>query len=239
MTDDNPAKRLRRKESRLRELTECKKRNILALFILVIFARLFFSVLFGDSAYAERPNSSVHPRPEIIDPMERIGRSSLPGYPVEKICQVHSGFLEAGNIDRENEKNKEKEVALQDLLAGYPIERMAPYIAKQDKTVAAFLIGIARKESTWGVHAPRLDGRDCYNYWGYKGSYNLVDGYSCFDSPEQAVAVVGGRLQTLVSQNLDTPARMAVWKCGGQCASDSGVAGWIATVSGYFYKLNS
>ena len=31
---------------------------------------------------------------------------------------------------------------------------MAPYIAKQPRTVAAFLVGIAMKESKFGVYAP-------------------------------------------------------------------------------------
>ena len=34
------------------------------------------------------------------------------------------------------------------------MEAMAPYIAKQDRIVAAFIVGIAMKESKFGVYAP-------------------------------------------------------------------------------------
>ena len=242
MTDDYFLESLQRREGRLRGLTKSKKRNILLLIILAVLAGVFFSVLLdGNDAYAvnvQKPISKQKPRPEIVDPLERIGQSSLPGT-ADKICQNNSSLLASATFFREDEKEKEREAELKNLLAGYPIKRMVPYIAKENKTVAAFLIGIARKESTWGVHAPRLNGRDCYNYWGYKGGYNLVDGYSCFSSPEQAVSVVGGRLQTLVDQNLNTPSRMVVWKCGGQCAADSGAGGWISAVSAYFYEFNS
>ncbi len=36
------------------------------------------------------------------------------------------------------------------LVGGYPIAQMTEIIAKQDKTTAAFLVGIAKKESNWG-----------------------------------------------------------------------------------------
>jgi hypothetical protein len=240
MTDDNDPARLQRGKSRLRGLAESKKRNILLLIILAVLAGVFFSALGGGSdAYADKPIWKQAPRPEAVDPLEKIGRSSLPAVS-EKICQGHPGLLEAADISRENEKSKEREATLENLVSGYPIEQMVPYIARQNKTVAAFLVGIARKESTWGEHAPSVDGRDCYNYWGYRGGHNPTDsGYSCFDSPEQAVSVVGGRLQALVNQDLTTPARMVVWKCGGACAADLGAGGWISAVSGYFYKLNS
>ena len=80
------------------------------------------------------------------------------------------------------------------MVAGHPIEKMAPYILKRDKRVGSFLVAIAKKESDWGLYSPLKAGRECYNYWGYKGGYNLTEsGYSCFDSPEQAIAVVGDR----------------------------------------------
>ena len=61
---------------------------------------------------------------------------------------------------------KELEKDIKDMVKGYPIEKMVPYIAEQDRTVAAFIVAIARKESSWGVHVPVLNGKDCYNYWG-------------------------------------------------------------------------
>lgn len=238
MSDDYNLARLREGISRLRGGREFKKRNIILLIILVVGAGLFFSVLLaGGDAYAQKPVSARKPRPETVDPLEKIGQSSFSGS-VDRLCQARTGIIERGQAAEQNAKEKEKAARLKNMLAGYPIEQMAPYIAEQNKTVAAFLVGIARKESTWGEHAPHLDGRDCYNYWGYKGGYHLVDGYSCFDSPQQAVSVVGRRLQTLVDQKLNTPAKMVIWKCGGQCQSDSGAGDWVAAVSQYFYKLD-
>lgn len=240
MSDDYFLKLLPKRKNGLRGLSEFKKINILFLITLVICAGLFFSVLLaGGDAYAEKPSGPPHPKPETIDPLERIGQSSFSG-PAEKLCQANPVILLSATKTAKQDVEEEEAVAnLRNLVAGYPIERMVPYIAKQNKLIAAFLISIARKESTWGEHAPHLDGRDCYNYWGYEGSYNPVGGYSCFDSPKQAVSVVSRRLQTLIDQKLTTPARMIVWKCGGNCAADSGASDWIAAVSQYFYKLNS
>ena len=50
-----------------------------------------------------------------------------------------------------------------------PIKEMVPFISKRDEKVAAFLVGIAKKESSLGEHSPLKDGHTCYNYWGYKG----------------------------------------------------------------------
>jgi hypothetical protein len=36
------------------------------------------------------------------------------------------------------------------LVTGFPIEAMSTIISKQNKTTAAFLVGIAKKESNWG-----------------------------------------------------------------------------------------
>lgn len=134
----------------------------------------------------------------------------------------------------------EKEVVA--MVAGHPIEEMAPYISKREKKVASFLVAIAKKESNWGVYSPKKSGRECYNYWGYKGAYNLTDsGYSCFDSPEQAIKVVGDKIESLLVQQVNTPSRMVVWKCGRSCAGHdpAGVAKWISDVALYYGKLNS
>lgn len=122
-----------------------------------------------------------------------------------------------------------------------PMEKMSPAIAKRDQTVAAFLVGIALKESKFGIYSPKKEGRDCYNYWGYRGRENpTASGYSCFDTPEQAVEIVGNRLEKFVQQGRNTPAKMTVWKCGYSCAghSDESVKSWINDVSINFYKLN-
>lgn len=124
----------------------------------------------------------------------------------------------------------------------YPMEAMIPAMAKQDPVVAAFLVGIAKKESDWGKHVPRKFGEDCFNYWGYKGAGGRGSalGYACFASPEEAVQVVGTRLFTLAkTQHRDTPSKMLVWKCGSSCAGHDpkGVASWVGTVETYYKKV--
>ena len=107
--------------------------------------------------------------------------------------------------------------------------------------VAAYLVGIAKKESSWGSASPSKDGKTCYNYWGYKGagSREMALGYGCFGSPEEAVKIVGARISKLLNQNLDSPARMVVWKCGSSCAGQdsAGVQKWISDVSIYYDKV--
>ena len=130
-----------------------------------------------------------------------------------------------------------------DMTKGYPIEEMAPYIADQDPDVAAFLVSIAKKESNWGKRVPVLDGRDCYNYWGYRGKCETMGtgGHTCFKNRKEAVAKVSKRIETLVKeQKLDTPSEMVVWKCGSSCSGHSpqSVNKWISDVSFYFKKLH-
>jgi len=108
--------------------------------------------------------------------------------------------------------------------------------------VASYLVAIAKKESNWGKFSPKKDGRECYNYWGYRGTYNQTEsGYSCFRSPSQAVSVVGKRIEELISQNIDTPREMVVWKCGSDCSvfSQSSVNEWIDDVGFYFQKISA
>lgn len=126
------------------------------------------------------------------------------------------------------------------MVANRPIREMAPYIARQDKNVAAYLVAIAKKESDWGKHSPKKDGQECYNYWGYRGQENTTrSGYSCFDSPKQAVAVVGERIGELIAQNIDTPKEMVIWKCGQNCTNDNptAVRDWIHDVNLYYKKF--
>jgi hypothetical protein len=114
------------------------------------------------------------------------------------------------------------------MVKGYPIEKMVPYIAEQDQTVAAFIVAIARKESGWGVHVPVLNGQDCYNYWGYRGKRVLMGsgGHTCFNSPKDAVETVAKRINTLVDQHgiTTSSAMVKIWKCGGNCAATGGQA---------------
>ncbi len=126
------------------------------------------------------------------------------------------------------------------LASGFPLARMAPYISAQPEDTAALLVGIAKKESNWGKRVPRKEGRDCYNYWGYRGKGEHVtwDGYTCFDSREQAVRMVGKRITALqVQHTLTTPREMVVWKCGWNCDGHNPVSveKWIHDVE-YYYR---
>lgn len=130
------------------------------------------------------------------------------------------------------------------LVSGYPIEAMASRIALENKTTAAFLVGIAKKESNWGKRVPRDEqGNDCFNYWGWRGagSRGIAMGHGCFGSREEAIGIVSGRLDTLIQKyRRDTPAEMIVWKCGTDCAGHSpeSVRKWISDVDFYFKKIN-
>ncbi len=131
---------------------------------------------------------------------------------------------------------------LQEIVGDAPISEMVPFISKRDEKVAAFLVGIAKKESSWGQHAPSQNGRNCHNYWGYKGSGSLGTGmgYACFASAEEAVEVVGNRIEVLINKKRDTPSRMVdTWKCGTTCKGDPGAPSWVATVALYFEKITS
>jgi hypothetical protein len=131
---------------------------------------------------------------------------------------------------------------INNLVDGYPIKKMTPYISHKNKKVASFLIAIAKKESNWGKLSPKKNGGECFNYWGYRGSESpTASGYSCFDSPQHAVNVVGGRIAELVAEEIDTPKEMVMWKCGStSCArSDRGAAKWIWDVGYYYQKVFS
>jgi hypothetical protein len=127
-----------------------------------------------------------------------------------------------------------------EIVGDSPIKEMVPFISKRDEKVAAFLVGIAKKESSLGEHSPLKDGHTCYNYWGYKGSAGngSVLGYACFASAEEAVETVGNRIEVLVGKDHNTPEKMVnTWKCGTNCNGDPGAPGWVATVAIYFEKI--
>jgi len=159
------------------------------------------------------------------------------GLQVAKIANIDTAFAQINprQIILENKVGK--------LVNGYPIDQMTDVIAKQDKTTAAFLVGIAKKESNWGKRVPRDEnGNDCFNYWGYRGagSRGIAMGHGCFGSPEEAVGIVGGRLDTLINEyNFKTAAELVVWKCGWSCDghSNQSVKKWIADVGYYKQKI--
>lgn len=127
--------------------------------------------------------------------------------------------------------------------AGSPLVAMAPAIARFDKEIVGLIVGIAKKESDFGRHTPKLNGEECFNFWGYRGAGNrglTPDGYGCFETPEDAVMAIGSRLQELSVLRASTePARMIVWKCGSSCAGHSpeSVTKWISDVDIYYRKL--
>ena len=131
---------------------------------------------------------------------------------------------------------------IKEMVKGYPIEQMVPYIIEKDTMTAAFLVSIAKKESNWGKHVPVLNGEDCFNYWGYRGVRDRMGtgGHTCFDNPKDAVDTVGKRITTLIKKyKLTTPEDMIVWKCGSSCAGHNnyGVQKWILDVGYYFKKV--
>lgn len=144
----------------------------------------------------------------------------------------------------ENAEKEKTEKEVKEMVKGYPIEKMLPYIMEKDHIVAAFMISIAKKESNWGKRVPVLDGQDCYNYWGYRGQRRLMGsgGHTCFNSRKDAVDTVAKRIQWLVeNKKLNTPEKMVIWKCGSNCDVTGGQAAarkWIDDVNMYFKKLN-
>lgn len=158
----------------------------------------------------------------------------------EYVAKIMSDYQKNPKQNEEEFMTKE----MKKMVKGYPIEKMIPYIAKQDKIVAAFMIAIAKQESDWGVHVPvDRNGNDCYNYWGFTGKNRVgTDGLSCFASRQDAVSTVAKRLQELVSdEKVNTPGKMVVvWKCGYDCSWDSpeAVDRWVYAVNLYFQKLN-
>lgn len=184
--------------------------------------------------------------------------TSVEAMPVEATAESLPPEVLSRELGIENQKyNPENDIFLQffseaekeeygdqirELVAGYPIEDMLPYILDKDRVVAAFLVGIAKKESNWGKRVPVLDGQDCFNYWGYRGLRRLMGtgGHTCFNSRKDAVDTVAKRIEQLVNSNkLDTPAKMIIWKCGYSCDGHSreSVRKWIADVDMYFREL--
>lgn len=159
----------------------------------------------------------------------------------EYVAKIMADYQKNPKQDQEKFLTKE----MGKMVKGYPIEKMIPYIAKQDKIVAAFMVAIAKQESDWGVHVPvDKEGNDCFNYWGFTGKDRVgTDGLTCFSSREDAVNTVASRLEELVSnEKVDTPDKMVVvWKCGYDCSWDSpkAVDQWVYAVNLYFQKLNS
>jgi hypothetical protein len=138
--------------------------------------------------------------------------------------------------------DKDLKEDIEKIVKNTPMAAMTEAISQKPRPVAAFLVGIAMKESKFGIYSPKKGGRDCYNYWGFKGGGTTVaDGYSCFSSPEKAVDAVSGRIEKMVAKGIRTPAQAIGWKCGSSCAGHgaANVQKWISDVAINFYKINS
>ena len=203
----------------------------------MLVVRLFFLSFLGEKVLAEKQANDNYENEQItLDPLKNIDLENF--FNEDDLGK----FCDASKYKIKNGSEGDQEAKYAGIVEGHPMEIMAPEIAKKDKRVAAFLIAIAKKESNWGRYSPKKDGKDCYNYWGYRGSYNATkSGYSCFDTPAQAVYVVGERIEDLISQDIDTPEKMIVWKCGRLCNKDSqkSIREWIDDVSLYYDKVNS
>ncbi len=128
----------------------------------------------------------------------------------------------------------------EEILEGYPMLEMAPYIAKENREVAAFIIAIAKKESAWGKRTPKLNGEECYNYWGFRKKRERMGsgGHTCFDSPEDAVRTIAMRIDDLIDKGYDTPSKMVIWKCGScNGAARIGSQKWIEDVDHYYQQM--
>lgn len=176
-------------------------------------------------------------------PLSSFDNPTLVVYRRETLCfEKNFLSLEEKELDEKEREQKQLTYVIRQILTDTPMESMIESISQQEKIVAAFLVGIALKESGLGKHAPFQNGNDCFNYWGFKGKQNPTkSGYSCFDSPHQAVETVGARLQQLaLEQNRNTPNKMIIWKCGNSCQghSEKSVQKWISDVNIYFSKIN-
>jgi hypothetical protein len=213
-----------------------EKKNIkLALTVCILGMGLFFYALAEENVLAEKTINSEKATLAELDPLSRIDKGL-----VEKVCQAPRSLVLCDGLKGNEDSLEEKKI--KEMISGHPMEAMASYLAKEESRTASFLIAIAKKESNWGKRSPKKSGRDCYNYWGYRGGYKPTEsGYSCCDSPEQAVEAVGGRIDNLIGKKIDTPAEMVVWKCGSDCNATGGQAAankWIADVGLYYRKLN-
>jgi|WetSurMetagenome_2_1015567.scaffolds.fasta_scaffold39509_2 hypothetical protein len=206
----------------------------------MIFGMFLMTMLYrylgpGASAVAKTPNV---PEKQAIETVLGDEDAKKEDEITQKLLAEYQELLKKGD---EKDAISDK---IREMTKGYPIEKMAGEIASKDKVIAAFLVGIAMKESTWGKHVPVLDGKDCYNYWGYRGKRARMGtgGHTCFDSRKDAVDTVAKRLEFLVNnEKITTPDKMVtVWKCGYDCSWDTkqAVQKWISDVDKYFDKFN-
>lgn len=211
---------------------------LFAALILTVFGlmlRLFESETKFEVAHASINEGVLDLKSPIFE--DKNGLFELTSEEKSLLGSQNKGYLPKRAINGSNEIFAQKIYAI---VGDAPIKEMVPFISKRDDKVAAFLIGIAKKESSFGYASPSKDGQTCYNYWGYKGSAGRGTGmgYACFASAEEAVSIVGDRIEVLVGKDRSTPAKMVdTWKCGKSCKGDPGAPGWVSTVALYFEKI--
>ncbi len=176
-----------------------------------------------------------------LDLQKKVAVEDIPCKEVKEGVKIGSSenTVSSQNMDKDQSLDQE----IRDMTAGYPLEVMAPTIAEYDRNVAGLIVGIAKKESNWGKRVPvDVNGKDCFNYWGFKGagSRGVAMGHGCFGSPEEAVHAVGNRIAELVDiKKTSEPKNMIIWKCGSSCATHSpeSVRKWISDVDLYYRKI--
>ncbi len=208
---------------------------LLGAVVLGMGSALFIEHSLGSGVHAGEANVVVVERPAPV--VSAIG-AEMVASSVDSSVAAELGSFTAKDVSQEKFEQKVRE-----MVKGYPIEEMLPYIFEKDRLVATFLIAIGKKESAWGVHVPVLDDQDCFNYWGFRGQRRLMGtgGHTCFNSRKDAVDTVAKRLSSLIHDSkLDTPKDLILWKCGFSCAGHSpySVQKWIADVDLYYQELN-
>jgi hypothetical protein len=222
----------------------------------ILFGMVSMSMIyksFGQNASAQKEgfvNQEV-PYVEMLSESEgQVLGEAMEFIQKEEVDYIAFQKEEEEKIQRDQEEKEKKELeqkqkfrsTIEEMVKGYPIEKMLPAIFKQDDIVAAYLIAIAKKESNWGKRVPVLEGKDCLNYWGYRAIRERMGtgGHTCFNDVNDAVETVGARIAWFVYQKkLKTPEQLIVWKCGFSCAGhdDYGVEKWIRDVDLYFSKI--
>lgn len=228
-------------EGRIHSVLKDNKISII-IFLIIISGFFFYNQLLGVFPHFFADSYDV--KGYILDEKDWIAGIVETNASDAKKIEREKSYLIKNEIVIENEEegvDNSTEIQLRQMVGSAPIEEMIPSITKLDRRVAAFVVGIAKKESDWGRHAPTQGGETCYNYWGYKGvgSRGTSTGYACFGSPEEAVETIGTRIGSLVSKNINEPRKMLVWKCGSSCAGHdpAGVQKWVSDVSLYYGKV--
>jgi len=208
-------------------------------FGMIVMAMVYRS--FGMPVFATDPAARGVHEGEFSRTATRVAAERAVTAHAAKLSRAHA--ISQATIVRDPEEEAFQERA-RTMVSGYPIEKMLPYIFQQDRTVAAYLIAIAKQESQWGKRVPVLNGKDCYNYWGFRAKRARMGtgGHTCFDSPQDAVETVGRRLHELVyDYRRDTAEKLLIWKCGRSCATHDpqGVARWVAVVDRYYREVRA